>query len=153
MAVVEGLAVAAGNLPCSAVGNCTLWSAEIRQEKRQGERTTDEPVSVLVIIAPAALVVITVRHGTVVVLFPDIRTSPVMVKTFPAKSVVVTSVVGMAAGVPVVDCWGIAWSAELVLVLVLEVWTGKATVGRVMVTPADAQNCRANDTVTTEIAV
>lgn len=86
MAVVEELAVDAGVLPCSAVGK------------------TDESISVLVIIAPAALVVITVRHGTVVVLFPDIRTSPVTVKTFPAESVVVTSVVGMAAGVPVADC-------------------------------------------------
>lgn len=79
MAVVEDLAVDAGVVPCSAVGNCTLWSAEFHQEKEQGERTTDEPVSVLVIVTPAALVVMTVRHGTVVVLFPDIRTSPVMV--------------------------------------------------------------------------
>lgn len=61
MAVVEDLAVDAGVVPCSAVGK------------------TDEPVSVLVIVTPAALVVMTVRHGTVVVLFPDIRTSPVTV--------------------------------------------------------------------------
>lgn len=79
MAVVEDLVVGAGVLPCSAVGSCTLWSAKVCQEKGQGDRTTDEPVSVIVIVAPAALVVITVRHGTVVVLFPDTRTSPVMV--------------------------------------------------------------------------
>lgn len=50
----------------------------------------------------------------------------------------------MVAGVPVTDCW----SAELVL----EVCTGKTAPGEAMVTPADAQNCWANDKVATEIA-
>lgn len=69
------------------------------------------------------------------------------VKTFPAESVVVTSVVGMAAGVPVADCWGVAWST----MFVLKVYTGKGVAGKVIVTPADAQNCWANEKVATEI--
>lgn len=41
-------------------------------------------------------------------IFPYIRTTPVTVKTFPVESVVIASVVGMAAGVSVADCWGVA---------------------------------------------
>lgn len=54
----------------------------------------------------------------------------------------------MAAGASVTDCWGVAWSAELVL----EVCAGKAAAGKVMVTPADAQNCWANERVAAEMA-
>lgn len=63
------------------------------------QHTTDEPVSVVVTVTPAPLVVMTVRQGTVVLLLPDTRTSPVTVKTFPAGSVVVISVVGIGEGV------------------------------------------------------
>lgn len=53
----------------------------------------------LVTATPAALVVITVRHGTVVLLVPDTRITPVIVKLLPEESVVVTSVVvGAVAG-------------------------------------------------------
>jgi hypothetical protein len=90
------LIVDTGVLHGSAVGSRTLWSAEVRQEKGQGERTPD----------------------------------------------------GMAAGVPVTDCRGIASSAELIL----EVYTGEVAAGEAIVTPADAQNCRANELVATEIA-
>ena len=63
------------------------------------KHTIDEPVSVLVTVTPAALVVMTVWQGTVVLLLPDMRTSPVTVKTSPAESTVVISVVGIGEGV------------------------------------------------------
>jgi hypothetical protein len=52
---------------------------------------------VLVTVTPAALVVMTVRQGTVVLLLPEMRISPVTVKVFPATSVVVMSVVAAGA--------------------------------------------------------
>lgn len=68
------------------------------------QHTTDEPVSVLVIATPSALVVMTVRQGTVVLLLPDMRISPVTVKLFPAESVVVISVVA-GAGAGAIENW------------------------------------------------
>lgn len=50
----------------------------------------------LVTATPTALVVMTARQGTVVLLVPDTRITPVIVKLLPAESVVVTSVVAGA---------------------------------------------------------
>lgn len=68
------------------------------------QHTTDEPVSVLVTATPAALVVMTVRQGTVVLLVPDTRITPVIVKLLPVESVVLTSVVA-GAGAEAIENW------------------------------------------------
>jgi hypothetical protein len=78
------------------------------------QHTIDEPVSVLVTVTPAALVVMIVRQGTVVLLVPDMRISPVMVKLFPAESVVVISVVGIGAAELPVAASVAACSAEAI---------------------------------------
>ncbi|KAK5214956.1 hypothetical protein LTR72_011948 [Exophiala xenobiotica] len=56
--------------------------------------TTDEPVSVIVTEDPWAFVVMTVRHGTVLVVESEINNSPVMVITVPLESLVTIRVVG-----------------------------------------------------------
>lgn len=76
--------------------------------KEVEQHTTDKPVSVAVTVTPAALVVMTVRQGTVVLLLPNTRTSPVTVKTFPEESVVVISVVGIGAVELPVVVWVVA---------------------------------------------
>lgn len=81
----------------------------------------------MVTVTPAALVVMTVRQGIVVLLVPDMRISPVTVKTFPAVSVVVMSVVGIG---------------EVAAFVVACVATGRS-----IVTPAERQNCWANTRV------
>lgn len=58
----------------------------------------------LVTATPAALVVMTVRQGTVVLLVPDTRITPVIVKLLPVESVVLTSVVA-GAGAEAIENW------------------------------------------------
>lgn len=81
----------------------------------------------LVTVEPALSVVITVRQGTVLVLEPDMMSTPVTVKTAPAESVVVISVVGRAEGAVVPEDDAVA--------------SGLADELAPIITPAWAQYC------------
>jgi hypothetical protein len=113
---------------CNSVGNCAPSHQLSVSVEKWEKHTTDEPVSVLVTVTPAALVVMTVRQGTVVLLLPDMRTSLVTVKTSPAELVVVISVVGIGEGI--VKTMG---AEELPVAAAV-----------LMTTPAEAQYCTDN---------